>query len=325
MMLPFTARDGENLALYEWPLGDADEASDLLQGHQARPIRGLVLMVHGLGEHALLYQQVAAALMGWGFTVRAYDQRGHGRSGGAPGLVPTDNALLDDLAEIVGDARLRCRRQSEVDADADAPKPRHERLPLILLGHSLGGLLAARFVALNPGAVDGLVLSSPAFDLGLGVWRKLLLALLPGLAPDLTIGNGLDPRDLCRDPQVVARYRADPLVHGKLSPRLARFMVQAGRDTLAAAPRWVTPTLLMYAGADRIVSPAGSDAFARSAALSPGVKPGTLTVRCFSGFHHELFNEPEADLVFSQLRQWLDEKTQARNVKSPIKTGVSSY
>lgn len=302
MMAPFTARDGENIALYQWPL---DRGDALESGYHPidRPgsIRGMVLIVHGLGEHALRYSHVAARLMDWGFVVRAYDQRGHGRSGGARGMVPTETALLDDLADIVDDARMRCRRLGSSDA-----QQRGQRLPLVLLGHSLGGLLASRLVSLNPHAVDALVLSSPALDAGFRRWQKMMLAVLPKLAPDLVIGNGLRARDLSRDPSVVARYQADALVHSRISLRLAQFIVNAGRETLAAAAHWTTPTLLMYAGADRIVSPAGSAAFAERSAMSPHVQPATVTARCFGKHYHELFNEPEPELVFAQLGRWLD-------------------
>ena len=317
MMTPFTARDGENLALYEWPLDDASQLSTSTgpdSSDNPGRIRGMVLIVHGLGEHALRYDHVAEALMHWGFVVRAFDLRGHGRSDGERGQVPTESALLDDLAEIVEDARLRCQRLSAAQAASpDEPvlhtsAPPGPPLPLILLGHSLGGLLASRFVSLNLSPVDGLVLSSPALDAGFSAWQKLLLAVLPRLVPDLVVSNGLDTRYLSRDPAVVARYRADELVHSRISLRLGQFIVSASQATIDAAAHWYTPTLLMYAGADRLVSPAGSATFANRAATSPHVKAGTVTVRCFGEHYHELFNEPESPLVFSQLGAWLDEK-----------------
>lgn len=314
MMMPFTARDGENLALYEWPLDDASRlnaSTDPYGSNNPGQVRGMVLIVHGLGEHALRYDHVAAALMRWGFVVRAFDLRGHGRSGGERGQVPTESALLDDLAEIVEDARLRCQRLSAAQAsnpnDPALHAPPRPPLPLILLGHSLGGLLASRLVSLNLHPVDGLVLSSPALDAGFSAWQKLLLAVLPRLVPDLVISNGLDTRYLSRDPAVVARYRADQLVHARISLRLGKFIVSASQATLRAAAHWRTPTLLMYAGADRLVSPAGSATFANRAANSPHVKAGTVTARCFGEHYHELFNEPESPIVFSQLGKWLDE------------------
>ena len=298
VLAPFTARDGENLALYEWPLDTwANE-----MGQRALPPRAVVLLVHGLGEHASRYEHVASRLLDWGFAVRAYDQRGHGESGGPRGGLPNETALLDDLAEVIDDTRLRCQRLLEAPASAGhVPE-----LPLVLLGHSLGGLVASRLVALKIRRVEGLVMSSPALDAGLSIVQKLLLAVMPRLAPDLCINNGLDTRYLSHDPEVVKKYLADRQVHRKISTRLGKFIATAGPATVAAAAGWTTPTLLMYAGADRLVNPAGSRAFAENAANSPAVKGGTVTTRCFDGLYHELFNEADPEPVFDTLKAWLD-------------------
>jgi len=271
-MLPFTASDGENLALYDWPLPEGS------------PRRGTVLLVHGLGEHAGRYGHVAQHLNAWGFAVRAYDQYGHGRSGGPRGGLNHDSRLLDDLADLVDATRKRM-----------APGE-----PLVLLGHSLGGLVAARFVSLHLRPVDALVLSSPALDTGLSGFQKLLLATLPRLAPNLRVGNGLDVQALSHDPAVVAAYQADPLCHDRISARLGRFIAEAGPATLARAPHWSVPTLLLWAGADRLVRPAGSAAFAAAAPSA------VVQSQCFAGLYHELFNERDAAPVFAVLRQWLD-------------------
>jgi len=268
----FVAIDGDNIALQDWPL------------EPGKPVRAVVILIHGLGEHAGRYEQLADRLNDWGFAVRGYDQYGHGESGGARGGLPTETRLLDDLVDIVDSTRARMEPET----------------PLILLGHSLGGLVAARFVALALRPVDGLVLSSPALDLGLGLVQKLLLAVLPKIAPNLRLGNGLDPALISHDPAVVAAYRADQQVHDRISARLARFMADAGPATLALAPTWKVPTLLLYAGADKLVNPAGSRAFAAAAP-----KP-MVSSRCFEGLYHEIFNEIEAEPVFAELEQWLD-------------------
>lgn len=297
VLAPFTARDGENLALYEWPLDAwADE-----MGQYAPPPRAVVLLVHGLGEHAIRYDHVARQLMEWGFAVRAYDQRGHGESGGARGVLPGDNTLLDDLTEVVDDTRLRCMRLLRESAAAESGQ-----VPLVLLGHSLGGLVVSRFVSLGIRPVEGLVMSSPALDPGLNALQKLLLAFMPKLAPDFCVGNGVDPDYLSHDPEVVRKYTADRQVHNRISARLGKFIATAGPATIAAAAQWRTPTLLMYAGADRLVDPAGSRAFAESAANSRAVMPGTVTTRCFEGLYHEIFNETDSAPVFDTLKAWLD-------------------
>lgn len=271
---PFTASDGENIALRDWPLpvGTA--------------LRGVVVIVHGLGEHAGRYERLAAFLNGWGFAVRAYDQYGHGESDGARGALPSANRLVEDLADILEATRQRIGA----------------RVPLILLGHSLGGLVAASLVALGGSPVHALVLSSPAFDAGLNPVQRILLATLPRLAPNLAMGNGLNPRYLSHDPQVAEDYRTDPLVHDRITAQLARFIVDTGPAVLERARDWRVPTLLLYAGDDRLVNPRGSRAFAAAA------PPQVVTAHCFDQLYHELFNEVGAQPVLAQLRQWLDER-----------------
>ena len=321
VLTPFTARDGENLALYDWSVdGWSPEIAP------PNPIgllpRAVILIVHGLGEHAGRYAPIARRLLGWGFAVRAYDQRGHGESGGVRGVLPNETALLDDLAEVVDDTRQHFLRQQQGIGGPDASKA---PLPLILLGHSLGGLVVGRFVALKMRPVEGLVMSSPALDAGLSAAHKLLLAVLLRLAPDLAVSNGLDARDLSHDGQVVKNYLADRLVHHKISARLGKFIATAGPSTVAAAVHWSTPTLLMYAGSDRLVNPAGSRAFAQNAVDSPAVKPGTVTAQCFDPLYHEIFNEIDAGPVFDLLKAWLDARFPFKSGSRADQSGVASY
>jgi len=270
----FIASDGDNVVIQDWPL------------EPGAPLRGVVIVVHGLGEHAGRYEQVARQLNAWGFAVRGYDQCGHGESGGARGSLPTDTRLLDDLADIVDSTRVRMSRKT----------------PLLLLGHSMGGLVAGRFVSLGLRPVDGLILSSPALDAGLNPFQKFLIAALLKIAPDLRVGNGVKPQFISHDPAVVAAYRADPLVHDRISPRLARFIADAGPKTVALAGQWKVPTLLLYAGDDRLLNPQGSRTFAAAAPKD------AVTSVCFDTLYHEIFNEQDAAPVFDALRKWLDQR-----------------
>jgi len=271
-------RDGMALVRRDWPSAGA---------------RGTIVIVHGLGEHIGRYAHVAARLNASGWSVVGYDQRGHGQSPGERGRLATGDDLLADLAAVIVDVRAATSGS------------------LVLLGHSLGGLVVARFAA---GAlespppvwqrdIDGLVLSSPALDIGMTTGKRVLLATLETLAPNLGIGNGLDVGAISRDAAVVAAYRADPLVHDRIAPRLARFLADAGPAVLALAPRWRVPTLLLYAGSDRCVVPAGSAAFVAAA------PPSLVTARVFPALFHEIFNEPERDEVLGVLTAWLDTLT----------------
>jgi alpha-beta hydrolase superfamily lysophospholipase len=262
-----TTSDDLDLRVRIWPRADA---------------RGSVLIVHGLGEHVGRYAHVASYLNDWGWNVVGYDQRGHGASAGARGALARPDDLLRDLTMVIDAAR------------AEFPGP------LVLLGHSMGGLVAARLVAERLRSVDALVLSSPALDAGMNAFQKLLLAVLGPLAPNLAVNNGLKPAWISRDPAVVRAYVDDPLVHDRVTPRLARFIVDAGEFVRARAPQWSVPTLLIYAGSDRCVAPAGS------AAMAAAAPARTLTARAFAPLYHEIFNEPEQREVFSVLHDWLN-------------------
>ena len=125
--------------------------------------RGTVLIVHGLGEHVGRYDAVAQRLRAWGWAVRGHDHQGHGRSDGARGRLHTDNGRLQDLDTVI---------------DATRAHPLRGQGPLVLLGHSMGGLVAACFVLLRRPAIDGLILSSPALRADLSATQKVMLSLL---------------------------------------------------------------------------------------------------------------------------------------------------
>ena len=277
MDYPIVTADGLKLHVQHWPASD--------------PARGTVLIVHGLGEHIGRYAALAGRLNAWGWHAVGHDQRGHGRSDGARGALARRDALLQDLALVVDAVR------------AGLPSP------VVLLGHSLGGLVAARFVAggTEPNTrdapwfreVDALVLSSPAFDPGMSATQKLLLAVLGALAPNVAVNNGLRPEWISRDAAIVDAYKADALVHERVTPRLVRFIVDGAALVAERAGAWRVPTLLMWAGADRCVAPAGSRDFAVAA---PRV---LVQSQEFNICYHEIFNEPEKEEVFALLERWL--------------------
>jgi alpha-beta hydrolase superfamily lysophospholipase len=270
----FVASDGDNVMIQDWPI------------QPGIALRGVVIVVHGLGEHAGRYDTLARRLNEWGFAVRGYDQCGHGESGGPRGVIPTDTRLLDDLTDIVDSTRSRMNKKT----------------PLILLGHSMGGLVVGRFVSLAIRPVDAVILSSPALDPGLSGFQKLLVAVLPKVAPNLCVGNGVKPLYLSHNPEVVAAYQADPLVHDRISARLARFIADASAQTVAKAGQWKVETLLMYAGDDHLLDSNGSRTFASHAPKE------VVTAVCFDALYHEIFNELDPAPVYAKLKQWMDRR-----------------
>jgi alpha-beta hydrolase superfamily lysophospholipase len=261
-----TTGDGVSLRLLHWRLPQAKRQ---------------VVIVHGLGEHAGRYQQTAEQLLALGCDVLAYDQYGHGKSQGKRGHLASDDQLLEHLRDV-----WRA-------IEPAAPTRR------ILLGHSLGGLLAAAAVARGFVQPDALVLSSPALAVDMAAWQRAAVRWLPRLVPNLTLGNGLNADYLSHDRRVVEAYRQDTLVHDRICARLGAFVANAGEQVLQQAPQWHVPTLLLYAGEDRLVSPRGSDAFA---SVAPRAR---VTSKRFDGLYHEIFNEADAAPVFKALADWL--------------------
>lgn len=272
-------RDGLDLRLYHWPL-----PADV-------PSHGVALIVHGLGEHAGRYAHVAAHLNRQGWSVVAYDHRGHGGSPGARGVLNQDDDLLHDLASAMDLVRVGYPGQR-----------------LLLIGHSLGGAVAARFVAAQAEPqeqvswarpVDALVLSSPALAVPLTAVQKVLLHTVARLTPNLAVGNGLQPEWVCHNPATVAAYQADPWVHDRISGRLSHFLLDAGEQVRQRTPQWRTPTLIMWGEDDRCVLPSGSAAFAAAAPRA------CVEAHPWPGLAHEIFNEVEQEAVFQVLNDWL--------------------
>jgi len=269
--------DGTVTFLHEWvpPVGSAS--------------RGSVLIVHGLGEHSGRYGHVAERLAALGLVVRGYDLRGHGRSGGARGSIPRSDALLADLRCVFEDLDRRGRASG-----AGAPP--------LLLGHSLGGTLAAVATAGGWVAPRALILSSPALALHGSRPQAAALALARRLIPDRAFANRLPVDKLSHAPGEVAAYRADPLVHDRITPRMYGFLAAAGAAVRRNPASLTVPTLLLAAGDDGLVDARGSRELA--AALARGASE----VHIYEGLYHELFNEREPDRtrVLDDLTAWVE-------------------
>lgn len=261
--------DGQPVFVRDWPLPQA---------------RGAVVIVHGLSEHSGRYEALAQWFRLRGYAVRSYDQRGHGRTPGRRGALRHSDDLLDDLVAVYRDY-----------AAALGYSP-------LLLGHSMGGLVAARSVLDGRIAPAGMVLSSPALRSWEPPWLRALARALTRVAPNLPLRSGLSFDRISHDRTRVADYRIDPLRHGWITPRLADFIFRAGASSIADAAQLAIPSLLLVAGNDALVDPSGSSDFSQAAAPTR-----QLTTRFFSTLYHELFNEaePGRSQVLRQLDDWL--------------------
>lgn len=260
---------GRRLHVHDWPCPEATAG---------------VLIVHGLGEHGGRYGALAQWLVQRGYAVRSYDQPGHGRTAGRRGALAHPLELLDALAAV----------HADFAATLGAPP--------LLLGHSMGGAVVLRAVLEGRVAPRALVLSSPALRTWVPPWQQALVARLAHVLPGLPLRSSLPLDALSHDAAVVAAYRADPLCSGWITPRLATFLFDSGPHCIARASALRVPTLLLVAGADRLVDPRGSRAFADAAVDAP------VTQHWYAALRHELFNEiePGRGEVLAHLASWLE-------------------
>ncbi|PYE52964.1 alpha/beta hydrolase [Deinococcus yavapaiensis] len=255
----------------------------------ARDERGAVLLLHGYGEHAGRYGHVVEALADAGFSVYAYDQRGHGQSSGPRALV-----RMADLAEDHLAAREWLRA--------------HVKTPVFALGHSMGGLVTAMSVVRDSRGLAGVILSSPALVTGQDappLVRRLapLIALVAPSFPASVIEKGV----LSRQAQVQEAFDADPLCYtGKVKARTGAEMMTAGHALWSQLDRWSLPTLVIHGDADRLITVEGSRRFLRE------VKSADVQYWEVAGGYHELFNDEGADEAIAKVTSWLNGHVQLR-------------
>ncbi|ACU34514.1 alpha/beta fold hydrolase [Actinosynnema mirum] len=227
----------------------------------------LAVLVHGCGEHAGRYGHVAEALVAAGALVVAADQAGHGASEG-------ERALVEDLGTLVGD----------VDTVIGAAGV---DLPVVLVGHGVGGLVAARYAQDHQDRLAALVLSAPV----LGAWEGL-----DALGGDDLSGTEVDPAELSRDEEVGRAYAADPLVwHGPV-PRPTLEAVERAIDEVNFGPVLDrVPVLWLHGGADRLVPEADTRTGADR------LRGARFEERVYPGARHEVLRETNRDEVLGDV------------------------
>ena len=246
-----------------------------------------VVICHGYAEHGGRYRHVAERLTAAGLTVVVPDHRGHGHSEGRPVSVGRFDEYVQDLHQVLVDVATQL---------GDAPT--------FLLGHSMGGLIAAVYALRHPEELRGLVLSAPAV-LATGVSAPAIAIgrLLARVAPEVGVVK-LPLEKVSRDPAVVAAYMADPWVHPRrLRARLGAEMLRAIDEVAAGLPALTLPLLAMQGSADALVDPSAA------AYVHDRVGSHDRTLRIYPGLYHEIFNEPERDRVLDDLIEWLRART----------------
>lgn len=242
--------------------------------------RAALLLVHGMAEHSERYEHVGAALSERGIDVLAFDLRGHGRSGGRRGHVDSFDHFLDDVEDLLAERRAL-------------------GVPVVLLGHSMGGLIAAAYAVSGRPEPDLLVLSAPALAADVPGWQRSLAPLLSRFLPTLAMPNDFDGALLSRDTEVGDAYRDDPLRVRKATTRLGSEIFSAMERTTAELGSVGVPTYVLHGSDDRLVPERAS---------APLGELGNVTRVVHEGLRHECLNEPEKDEVIADLAAWLDDR-----------------
>ena len=248
------------------------------------PFKAVVCLAHGLGEHSSRYAHVAEAFGREGFVTFGADLRGHGRSGGPRGHVSSIEDFMKDIEMLLAQAGTR-----------------YTGLPIILYGHSLGGILVLHHSLLRKPKIKGVIATSSGLRTALED-QPLKIAMakaLGSIIPTVSMASGLDANAISRDEKVVLAYNNDALVHDKVSLGFGKTVIGVVAWTLAHASEFPLPLLLLHGKADTIAFPSGSVEFA--AALKE-----KCTLVLWDDAYHELHNEPEKDKVFKTMTLWMD-------------------
>lgn len=247
-------------------------------------IKAVLLLVHGLAEHSGRYINVVNCLVPKGYAVCSFDYQGHGKSEGLRGYVKRFSCYLDDLKSFLGIVRNM-----------------YPEKKIIIVGHSVGGTIAATFATNHQDEFDGLILSGATIKPGASLSRvKIIMAnflslILPKMGVDI-----IDASTISRDKAVVDAYVNDPLVYrGKISARLGAELIRAMQEITRQMSQIKLPILIMHGTDDQLCNPEGS------LMLYKGVSSPDKTLKLYDGLYHEIFNEPERKEVFADMEAWL--------------------
>jgi alpha-beta hydrolase superfamily lysophospholipase len=270
------AHDGLALHLHHWPVAEP---------------KGVIQLIHGMCEHLGRFGELAGVLNQAGWAVAGVDHRGHGRSEGARGVIVQADDYLMDQAVL-----------------HDALSQTYRRKPHVMLGYSMGGVIAGRFgavmarpLASAPWArpIDGLIMAAPALEPTLSAPQRATLSVLARLVPDLAlpVANRIDWTSA--EPRVLDDIRADPLIHYTLTSRVSQFMLASGRTVYERAPGWTLPTLLLYGRHDRLIPARSCERFASL------VPRELIETHVYEDMEHSLFHEASRGQVHAHVTAWL--------------------
>jgi acylglycerol lipase len=248
--------------------------------------KAVILMVHGIGEHIQRYAYWSDLFRKERIAFAGVDLPGHGRSDGRRGNIKSYR-LLEEMINIMIDS---CRRT-------------FPGIPIYLYGHSLGGGIVLEYILRVKPRIQGAIVTSPWLRLAFEPpkLKVMLAAAMKNLLPGLIQPSGLNVTHISHDENVIENYKADPLVHDKISLSLFNLAISAAKYSLEHAAELGIPTLIIHGSDDLINSPNGSREFAE--------KSENVQFRVWAGGYHELHNEPFKDEVFRYIVNWIDRKS----------------
>ncbi len=257
-----------------------DGLTQLRRHWKAQNPRAAVLLVHGIGEHCGRYEELGVYLASEGIDVLSFDNRGFGQSGGRRAFVNSFDEYLDDVEDL-----LEERRGLGV--------------PVILMGHSLGGLICSTYLVSSRPSPDLAVLSAPALSAEIPLWQRVMAPLLGRVLPKVFIKSTIEGDLLSRNVAVQEAYVNDPLVIAGSTAGLGYEILSTMKTTSAAINRITLPTYVFHGGSDNLVPTASSEPLGRMS---------NVTRRVWDSLRHETLNEPEQAEVRAEVLAWINDQ-----------------
>jgi len=246
-------------------------------------VKGIICLVHGLGEHGSRYEEWAYRFTEHGYVIYSIDLPGHGHSAGKRGHGKYET-LIDTVKTMVMKAREA-----------------YPGRPLVLYGHSMGGNLVLNYASRPNAEIDGLISTSPWLELvhRPGPLKIMLAKIVRFFYPAFVMPTGLEATQMSSNHDEVDKYKKDPLVHDKISAALFLEIEKASGIIMKSIYKINVPFLLMHGSEDKVTSPEASKDFVRNTS-------NLTTFKVWEGKYHELHKEDNKDEVFELVLSWLN-------------------
>lgn len=249
---------------------------------QPQIAKGVVLILHGLGEHSGRFTHIAEALTKNNFGVIAFDHFGHGKTSGKRGHNPGYEIVLDSIEQFI-----------------DKTETIFGGLPIFLYGHSMGGNAIINYILSRKHTLKGAIATSPFLKLAFEPpkWKITLGKVFQKIAPSITLGNEIDASFISRDKDELEKYKTDPLVHAKVSPNFSLSFMEKGVWAIENASKLEIPMFLAHGTDDKLISYKGSEEFAANS--------DKVLLKLYKNGYHELQNDICKDELINDILSWL--------------------